>query len=31
VKWRWKTVLVAALAAGLVADILMDFLIAKRL
>ena len=31
VNWRWRTVVIAALGVGLVADIMLDFLVARRI
>jgi hypothetical protein len=31
VNWRWKTVLLAAVALGLAADAMLDYFIANRL
>jgi hypothetical protein len=31
VNWRWRTVVLAAAAVGLAADVMLDFLIASRL
>ena len=30
VRWRWRTVVLAALAIGLAADLVLDFLIGSR-
>jgi hypothetical protein len=30
-KWRWRTVILAAAAIGLAADLVLDYLVASRL